>query len=70
MMPFDLKVEQAARIYQLTKSNDKEKAQFDKDMEVRYWQHPGEVSISSKKEKVQYIFTPMEAKHIRASAQA
>jgi hypothetical protein len=51
MMPIDLKIEQAARIYQLTKGNDKDKAQFDKDMEVRYWQHPAEASISSTKEK-------------------
>jgi hypothetical protein len=35
MMPIDLKIEQAARIYQLTKGNDKEKALFDKDMKVR-----------------------------------
>jgi hypothetical protein len=35
-MLIDLKIEQAARIYQLTKGNDKEKTQFDKNMEVRY----------------------------------
>jgi hypothetical protein len=51
MIPIDLKIEKAARIYQLTKGNDKEKAQFDKDMEVRYWQHPAEASISSTEEK-------------------
>jgi ribonuclease HI len=50
MMPFDLKIEQAARLYQLTKGNNKEKAQFDKDMEVKYWQHPAEASISSTEE--------------------
>ena len=47
--------------------------QFDKDMEVRYWQHPAEASISSmykKKIKDQYIYTLMEAKQTRASAQA
>jgi hypothetical protein len=41
-------------------------------MEVRYWQHPAEASISSteeKEEKVQYNYIPMEAKQIRASAQ-
>ena len=27
------------------------KTQFDKDMEVRYWQHPAEASISSTDEK-------------------
>jgi hypothetical protein len=74
IMPIDLKIEQAARIYQLTKSSDKEKAQFDKDMEVRYWQHPAETCISSTEEKEEkgtiHIYTPMEAKQIRASAQA
>jgi hypothetical protein len=71
MKPIDLKIEQAARIYQLTKGNNKEKAQFDKGMEVRYWQHPAEESISStkKKKKEQYIYT-LKAKQIRASAQA
>jgi len=42
-------------------------------MEVRYWQHPAEASISStdeKKIKDQYIYTLMEAKQTRASAQA
>jgi hypothetical protein len=51
MMPIELKIEQAARIYQLTKGNDKDKALFDKDMEVRYWQHPAEASISSTEQK-------------------
>jgi hypothetical protein len=36
MMPIDLKIKQAARIYQLTKGNDKENAQFNKSMEVGY----------------------------------
>jgi hypothetical protein len=51
MMPIDLKIEQAARVYQLTKGNNKGKALFDKDMEVKYWQHPAEASISSTEEK-------------------
>jgi len=50
-MPIDLKIEQTVRIYQLTKGNDTGKTQFDKDMEVRYWQHPAEASISSTDEK-------------------
>jgi hypothetical protein len=50
-MPIDLKIEQAAMIYQLTKCNDKEKTQFDKDMKVRYWQYPVEASISITEEK-------------------
>jgi hypothetical protein len=51
-MPIDLKIEQTAMVYQLTKG-DKEKKQFDKDMEVRYWQHSAEASISSTEEKEQ-----------------
>jgi hypothetical protein len=46
-MPIDLKIEQEARLYQLTKSNDK----FDKDMEIKYWQHPAVASISSMDEE-------------------
>jgi len=70
-MPIDLKIEQTARIYQL-KEMMRQK-QFDKDMEVRYWQHPAEASISSTDEmkiKDQYIYTLIEAKQTRASAQA
>jgi hypothetical protein len=50
-MPIDLKKEKAARMYQLTKGNAKEKAQFDKDMEVRHWQHLAEASMISTNEK-------------------
>jgi hypothetical protein len=70
MMPIDLKIEKSARIYQINKGNDKEKTQFDKDMEVRYWQHPADASISSTKKKLQYIYTPMEEKQIRVSSEA
>ena len=48
-MSIDLKIEQTVRIYQL-KEMMRQK-QFDKDMEVRYWQHPAEASISSTDEK-------------------
>ena len=47
----DLKIEQTVKIYELTKWNDTGKTQFDKDMEVRYWQHPAVASISSTEEK-------------------
>jgi len=50
-MLIDLKIEKTARIYQLTKGNNTGKTQFDKVMEVRYWQHPAEASISSTDEK-------------------
>jgi len=41
-MPIDLKIERTVKIYQITKGNDTGKTQFDKDMEVRYLQHPAE----------------------------
>jgi hypothetical protein len=50
-MPIDLKIEQTARIYQLTKGNDTGKTNFNKDMEVGYWQHPAEASTSNTDEK-------------------
>jgi ribonuclease HI len=50
-MPIDLKIEQEARIYDLTKGNDIGKIKFDKDMDVKYWQHPAEASIRSTEEK-------------------
>jgi hypothetical protein len=50
-MSIDIKIEQTARIYQLTKGNYTGKTQFDKDMEVRYWQNPAESNISNTKEK-------------------
>ena len=50
-MPIHLRREQTVKIYQITKGNDTGKTQFDKDMEVRYWQHPAEASISSTYEK-------------------
>jgi hypothetical protein len=50
-MSIDLQIEQTAKIYKLTKGNDSGKTQFDKDMEVRYWQHPAEASISNTDEQ-------------------
>jgi hypothetical protein len=38
IMPIDLKIQEAARIYHLIKGNAKEKTQFVNNMEVRYWQ--------------------------------
>jgi hypothetical protein len=40
-MPIDLKIEQTARIYQLTKGNDMGKTRFDKNMEVILATHGG-----------------------------
>jgi hypothetical protein len=46
MMAIDIKIEDAAQLYQLTKGNANDKTHFDKDTEARYWQHPAEASIS------------------------
>jgi len=51
MMPIDIKIEEAARLYQITKGTVNNNTLFDKDMEVRYWQHPAEASIRSTDEK-------------------
>jgi len=51
MMPIDIKIEEAARLYQLTKGTANNNTLFDKYMEVRYWQHPAEASIRSTDEK-------------------
>jgi len=42
---------EAARLYQLTKGTANNNTLFDKDMAVRYWQHPAEASIRSMDEK-------------------
>jgi len=51
MMPIDIKIEEAARLYQLTKGTANNNTLFDKYMEVIYWQHPAEASIRSTDEK-------------------
>ena len=45
MMPIEIKIEEAAQLYQITKGTDNNNTLFDKDMEVRYWQHPEEARI-------------------------
>jgi len=51
MMPIDIKIEEVARPYQLTKGMANNNTLFDKDMEVRYWKHPAEANINSTDEK-------------------
>jgi len=51
MIPIDIKIEEAARLYHLTKGTANNNTPFDKDMEVRYWQHPAVASIRSTDEK-------------------
>jgi hypothetical protein len=41
----DIKMEETAQLYQLTRGNTKDKAQFDSDMDVKNWQHPAETTI-------------------------
>ena len=61
MMPIDIKIEEETHLYQLTKGNDKDTTQIEKDMEVRYWQHPAEASISItddiEENKTMHIYT-------------
>jgi len=47
MMPIDIKIDQESLLYQLTKGTAEDKTKIDKDMEIRYWKHPAESSISS-----------------------
>ena len=51
MVPIDIKIEEQAQLYQLTKVTANDKTQFDKGMEVRHWQHPAEASICITDEK-------------------
>jgi hypothetical protein len=42
LTPIALKVEEAFRIYQLTRGRTKEEVLVDLDMGIRYWHHPAE----------------------------
>ena len=73
MMPIVIKIEEAAPIYQITKGMDNNNTLFDKDMEVRYWQHPRNraYEIRTERKKLDhYKYTPMGARPKRESAQA
>jgi hypothetical protein len=44
MTPIAIKIEEAAQIYQHTRSNTKgEEAHVDSHMEIKHWQHPAEI---------------------------
>jgi hypothetical protein len=45
LTPIDIKIEEAAQLYHLTRGNAKDKAQLDGDMGVKYWQHPAQTTI-------------------------
>jgi hypothetical protein len=38
--PIDIKIEEAAQLYQLARGSIKEEAMFDQDMGVKHWLHP------------------------------
>jgi len=40
LTPIDIKTEEAAQLYQLTRGSRKEEAMFDQDMGVKHWLHP------------------------------
>jgi ribonuclease HI len=40
LTPIDIKIEEAAQLYQLTRGNRKEEAIFNQDMGVKHWLHP------------------------------
>ena len=40
LTPIDIKIEEAAQLYQLTRGSRKEEAMFDQDMGVKHWLHP------------------------------
>jgi len=37
-----IKIEEMAKLYQLTKGNTNKKEQVDNNMEVKHWQHPAD----------------------------
>lgn len=40
LTPIDIKIEEAAQLYQFTRGNSKVEAKFDQDTGVKYWLHP------------------------------
>jgi hypothetical protein len=40
LTPIDIKIEEAAQLYQFIRGSRKEKAMFDQDMGVKHWLHP------------------------------
>jgi len=40
LTPIDIKIEEAAQLYQLTRGSRKEEAMFDQDMGIKHWLHP------------------------------
>jgi len=45
MAPIDIKIEEAAKLYRLTRGSTKDNEQFDRDTDVKHWQHPAETNI-------------------------
>jgi len=40
LTPIDIKIEENAQLYQITKGNMKEEVQFDHDTRTKHWLHP------------------------------
>jgi hypothetical protein len=40
LTPIDIKIEETAQLYKLTRGSRKEEAMIDHDMGVKYWLHP------------------------------
>jgi len=61
LTPIDIKIEEAAQLYQLTRGSNKEEARFDQDMGVKHWLHPAvKISIlrdNNENNSITQIFT-------------
>ena len=44
LTPIAIKIQETSQLYQLTKGNRGEEVLFDRDMGVKYWQHPAETT--------------------------
>ena len=66
MTPIAIKIEEAAKIFQLTRGNTKgEEAQVDSHMEVKNWQHPTETIVKILRKPTRgarYKYSLMEAR--------
>jgi len=58
MTPIDIKIEEAAKLYRLTRGSTKDNEQFDRDTDVKHWQHPKETNIRVMEEN--YVKTSIQ----------
>jgi hypothetical protein len=61
LTPIVIKIQETSQFYQLTKGNRDEEVLFDRDMGVKYWQHPAEtitfLTDSNESASLTQIFT-------------